>query len=181
MNPLIDKTLRLTIICGIAALLLGFINYKTEPIIQERKIRELQEALSALVDGASVSQGEVVEDHPMVNMVYSSLTGTRALYILEMTAQGYGGDMKILAVYNSSGELQNAKLMDNTETVGIGKRAEGEHYMVKFLYFGDSEPIPTSKAMINQDTDDITGATITFNGIAQALSAGSDWIKGRNY
>jgi electron transport complex protein RnfG len=172
MHSLVDKTLRLTLICGVAAFLLGLVNYKTEPVIRERKAIEL----SALVSGAEAGAPVDVEDE-VVNLYYPVSVADETLYILSLTGKGYGGDMTLLAVYDSQGELINAKLMDNDETIGIGKKAEDSTYMDKFLNRGVERPLPTTKAMIGSEFDDVTGATITFSGVSQALYQGSEWIK----
>ena len=52
-------------------------------------------------------------------------------------------------------------------------------YMDMFRGLGGSEPLPLSKADLSaDDSAAVSGASVTFNGIASALSAGSDYVKG---
>jgi electron transport complex protein RnfG len=65
--------------------------------------------------------------------------------------------------------------MDNSETPGLGKKAENPAYMEKYLGTGASDnPVPVRKSMLKPDeADAITGATITFLGVSKALAEGA--------
>ena len=50
--------------------------------------------------------------------------------------------------------------------------------MEKFIGRGGDEPIPVQKDQLPQEQSDaITGATITFIGIANALDTGAQFVK----
>ena len=95
-----------------------------------------------------------------------------------MIGSGYGGDMRILAGYRSDGEVFAARLMRNNETPGLGKQAEEPGYMEKYTGHGDEEPIPTRPDQLPpEQADSVSGATITFISIGEALAAGSDFLE----
>ncbi len=172
---------KLFLITAVAAILLGFVSSITEPVIKERKVRELNEALSSLVPGGSPGEKIKIDNNPVVKGCYpvADSSGKCSSYILELVGNGYGGEMKILAAYKENGEVISVKLMDNQETPGLGKKAEKPDYMKKFIGTGGDRPIPVRKDMLSQkDADAVTGASITFMGIANALSSGSDFVKG---
>ena len=113
--------------------------------------------------------------------------------------------MKILGAYRPDGAVFSARLLDNAETPGLGKKAESPVYMNKFkgTGAGDDKPVPTSKEMLKTDqgaakqemkqaltfrtwflggdagggTDAISGATITFLGVSKALAEGSRYVR----
>ena len=60
---------------------------------------------------------------------------------------------------------------------GLGKKAEKKEYMNKFRGSGADTPVPVTKDMVLDSPDSITGATITFTGVANALKEGSDYVK----
>jgi electron transport complex protein RnfG len=97
--------------------------------------------------------------------------------VLELEGSGYGGEMRILARYDGEGAIRAVKLMDNTETPGLGKKAETPTYMDKFIGTGaPEEPVPVRKDMLaSSEADAVTGATITFLGISQALAEGAQY------
>jgi len=67
--------------------------------------------------------------------------------------------------------------MDNKETVGFGKKAEDSAYMKVFEGFGGEISIPQSRTELANGADLVSGATITFTGIAVALEKGSKTVK----
>ncbi|MBA7628986.1 Ion-translocating oxidoreductase complex subunit G [subsurface metagenome] len=167
-------------ICAVAALTLGVINAITEPVIEHRKIIELERALLELAPDAETGAVSVPDENLNVRAVYPLAKGGKeAGYILELFGIGYSGDMKILARFAADGSIASVKLMDNLETPGLGKKAEDPAYMRKFLGTGGSaRPVPVRKDMLTgAQADAITGATITFLGISKALAKGSRYIR----
>ncbi len=175
MNPVVEKAGKLALICAVSALLLGAVNAVTEPLIAQRKAADLKAALSALLEEGSPGPREGVEDNSVVTARYP-VEGAGG-WILDLAGKGYGGEMKILASYTSGGSIINVKLMDNAETPGLGKKAEKTSYMDKFKGTGGADkPVPVTKDAL-ASPDAVTGATITFAGIGNALAAGSDYVK----
>jgi Na+-translocating ferredoxin:NAD+ oxidoreductase RnfG subunit len=58
--------LKLFAICAVAALTLGGINAITEPLIIQRKIMELQQALDELTPDAETAEAVEVADNPVI-------------------------------------------------------------------------------------------------------------------
>jgi len=180
MRSILITGLKLFAICAVAALALGAVNSVTEPRIAQLKVDELRRALAELTPDAETGDGEDVAVNPAVLTRYPVLEGGEETgSLLELSGTGYGGDMKILARYDSSGEIRAVKLMDNEETPGLGKKAESPAYMDKFIGTGTAgNPVPTRKDMLpGEEADAITGATITFLGVARALSEGSLFVR----
>lgn len=175
MTEIVKVGSKLALICAVAALCLGAVNMVTEPKIAEFRAQKLQEALERVSPGGVI--GEETEADDAVVMSYYTVTKDGGLngFILNLKGGGYGGDLVILASYSPEGELIGSVLMENDETPGLGKEAEKEWYMKKYLGFSGSD-IPTSKTQLQQaDSDAISGATITFAGIGMALVAGSEF------
>ncbi|MBA7541944.1 Ion-translocating oxidoreductase complex subunit G [subsurface metagenome] len=171
---------KLFLICAIASMTLGIIYAITEPVIAERKVLELNKALNSLTGELRAAEGVTVEEESVVKVYYPVLrAGKVDSFILELSGSGYAGDMKILSRYKLNGEIISVKLMDNLETPGLGKKAENPEYMKKFIGAGSSNPVPVLKSMLEQsEAEAITGATITFIGVAKALNEGSRFITG---
>ena len=174
MKEMANKALRLGIIGAVAALLLSVVNNFTEPVIAERKARELNETLTVLAAGGTTGAAET-EPAPGVVKRWQ-IDGGKG-WILELNGRGYGGPMTIVASYDSDGSILVARLMDNSETVGFGKKAENSDYMEIFVGTGGEVPVPGEKADLGADADMVSGATVTFSGITDALSTGSELVK----
>jgi electron transport complex protein RnfG len=137
---------------------------------------ELQQALDELTPDAETGEAVAVPENPVVVQRYPVIKdGESAGLLLELEGSGYGGEMKILARYDQDGTIRAVKLMDNSETPGLGKKAENPAYMEKFLGTGTPEnPVPVRKDMLASDeADAITGATITYLGVSKALAEGA--------
>ncbi len=174
MKEMADKAFRLGLIGAVAALLLSVVNNFTEPVIAERKARELNEALTVLASGGTPGASE---SEPAEGVAQRWEIEDGKGWILELNASGYGGPMTVVASYNTDGSILLARLMDNNETVGFGKKAEETSYMDIFLGAGGDKPVPQTKAALGGDVDTVSGATITFSGISSALQNGSDLVK----
>jgi electron transport complex protein RnfG len=174
--------LKLFAICAVAALTLGGINAITEPVIIQRKIAELKQALDELTPEAETGPAVEVTENPMIVKRYPVIKeGQETGVLLELEGSGYGGEMKILARYDNDGSIRAVRLMDNTETPGLGKKAESPAYMEKYLGSGSANnPVPIRKDMLEAaEADAITGATITFLGVSKALAEGAAYAAGR--
>ncbi len=178
MKDIIKIGGKLAIICATAAIALGLVNAITEPVIEEVKKRRLEEALARVVKEGQVEEIRTVERDQIEG--YYPVTDSEAEiigYVVKLIGLGYGGDMHLLANYAPDGTLKDVVLMENKETPGLGKKAENPQYMEMFINAGGGREIPTRKDMLSrEDADSVTGATITFMGIANALKAGSDFI-----
>lgn len=175
MKEMMDKSLRLGLIGAIAALLLAVMNNFTEPVIAERKAAELEAALTVLAAGGSPGAGEM---SPAEGVRQRWPIEPEEGWILELNAVGYGGPMTVVASYENDGAILVARLMDNAETVGFGKKAEADDYMDIFIGSGGAaRPVPANKAALGENVDVVSGATVTFSGITAALAHGSDLVK----
>ena len=185
MKPLVLIGGKLALICTVAALVLALVNAVTAPIIKENRARALREGLESVARDsgtadAVIGEVDVVEDVPGVIAVYplTDSEGTAVGYLLQLVGDGYGGDMEILAGFEPTGQLFAARLMANQETPGLGKKAEDPQYMRMFIGTGGTVGVPARRGDLPaEQADGITGATITFLGVSQAITAGSDFTR----
>lgn len=124
---------RLFLICIVSAVVLGLFNGLTARQILLNKEKQEKLALSELIRTGTPGNKMAGEDTTVLSYREVSEDGTVVSYILELQGSGYGGPLKILAHYKPDGELLSAKLMDNKETPGLGKKAENTTYMNKFI------------------------------------------------
>jgi len=185
MQKLVAIGTRLAIICTVAALVLALVNAVTAPVIAQNRQEALNEALAQIVGDAQVGDRTPVpeDENEVVSAYYPIRSGEDAAggYVVELIGSGYGGEMQILAGFRADGEVFSAVLMQNSETPGLGKEAEDPAYMEgKFIGKGDDEPVPTTKSDLPpEEAEAVSGSTITFMGIADALAAGSRYVEER--
>lgn len=181
MNEMVKIGSKLALICAVAAAILGLMNAVTEPKIEQIKQERLEAALEKVSEGMIVGEAQNVTDIKGVSTYYPLYEGSRddpaSGYIVRLIGSGYGGDMIVLAGFKPSGEVFAVQMMENQETPGLGKEAEKASYMEKYLGTGADEAIPLRKDMLSQEqADSVTGATITFIGVAKALVTGRDFV-----
>lgn len=172
MTDIAKKTLKLGLIGAISALLLATLSTLTEPIIELRRETEMEDVLNSLSGGDKFEAPESVFENGILQR-WKMVGG----WILEIEAIGYGGPMLLAASYRSDGTVMAARLLDNKETVGFGKKAEDPTYMDIFVGFGGEISIPRDKTELGERADFVSGATITFTGIVTALEKGSEFVK----
>ncbi|MFP4483880.1 MAG: FMN-binding protein [Spirochaetaceae bacterium] len=176
MQRLLSIGGKLALICTIAALILALVNAVTAPVIEHNRQELLKRTLSEIVGSESVGERREVRDDPFVK-AYWPVSGGDS-YVLDLVGQGYGGEMRILAGYRSDGTVFAARLMRNNETPGLGKEAEDPEYMEMFTGTGDDGPVPQRPDQLSSgEADGVSGATITFMGIGEALEAGSQFVE----
>lgn len=186
MRNILNISGKLALICTVAAIALAFVNQITAPKIEAFNKEKLVLALSAVSNNYSISEKSILVNDKYTDSEFSMIheyytlteNGFTTGYILSVTANGYGGPMNMIIGYESNGDIIQARLLKNAETPGLGKEAEKPEYMNVFLSKGGSESIPIRKNQLSAErADAISGATITFSGIAKALYYGSEFVK----
>lgn len=183
MNKDVAKNLRygviLLSICAVCSGVLAIVNSMTAPVIEANALATKNAALAPLSGGKSIGEEQLVSGNPTVTSEYP--LGSGEGYILTLTGSGYGGSFTMLASYNADGTVIGAKMLDNSETPGLGKKSEEDWYMTKFVGTGSADkPVPTSKDQLSKaDSDAISGASVTFAGVSKAIAEGSEYVKAK--
>ncbi|MDD6957774.1 MAG: hypothetical protein PUI45_05145, partial [Spirochaetales bacterium] len=133
-------------ICASFALLLSIVNMLTAPTIKRNAEKRIADSLSVVnFEDAVVDMefGEQKVEDDTVNSYYRLNTedGVVKGYILNLTGKGYGGKFTLLASYANDGTLYMAKLLDNSETSGMGKKYENDSNIAIFSAYPS---IPTT-------------------------------------
>lgn len=174
MNETVQTALKLCIFGTAAAFILALANFFTAPRIQAFREAAVQTTLQSIVPEGRVGKQE---NNPADNVSSRWPIDPDKGWVLNITAFGYGGPMSLMAAYSTEGSVLGARLLANNETVGFGKRAEEKAYMDIFLGTGFPDPVPVSKTALASKADVVSGATITFVGVAKGIAYGSALVK----
>ena len=180
-------------ICAVCAALCGLVNFITAPKIEEnaRLANEaaLRKVSGGMLPGNSVMSTDLADfDFERYGAAINEVTPlytdeARTIiggYSLQLNTTGYGGPMTIIASYRKDGSIIGAQLTTNSETAGLGKKYEEAKNMSIFVNKGGEgeTPIPVSKNDLDRtESAIVSGATVTFTGLASALNLGSNWVK----
>lgn len=178
MKDILITGFKLLLITLVSAALLAFINSVTEPIIEKNKQKALEDALAAVVISGNAGEFHTIENKTVSGYYPVNENGEISGYVLRLVGEGYGGDLIILASYNMSGMVEKVKLLENSETPGLGKEAEKDEYMKVLEGTGQDISVPVWKSELPQNkVEAISGASVTWYGLSQAVRAGSEFIK----
>lgn len=174
MKQYVKVALILFTICAVAALLLALINSVTAPVIAAAEQQAKKETLGFLAFGNDIGDTRDADDAAVKEVTPLLKDGNIVAYVLEVVGTGYGGEMRLLAAYDVNGKLLGSKMTNSSETPGLGKKAHEDWYMNMFI---SKDNIPASKNDLPQEeVATVSGATITFNGVAKMLNAGSTYV-----
>lgn len=179
MTRYLKTAIILFLISAICTALCAIVNEITAPLIAGNIEAERIAALEDVAAGYSIGAETAVNDGTVNYYIPLSDGDSSAGYIVELSTSGYGGAMTVIASYTPDGAVMEAKMMANSETPGLGKKAEEPWYMEMFKGLGADSPLPATKSDLNaEDNAAVSGASITFSGVSSALIAGSEFVKG---
>lgn len=177
----------LFIVCAVAAAALGFTNAATFDRIQEQKVIANNEAKKAVVpdaetfeklDDSVFSTIASNEKYSYIKEIYEAKVGGNTVgYTVTAAPKGYGGSVEVVVGISTDGNLLGIKVGNNTETPGLGKKAEAPKFQEQFTGKTWANPINVIKSGTPKDNEiaAIAGATITSKavtgGVNQALAA----------
>ncbi len=179
MKKMIITGITLALIAAVAATALALINSVTAPKIAEYEAQVVINTLTEVASGYEIKDKIEVSDDISVKAYYpihkeEVLEG----YILSLVGNGYGGTFSLMASYLLDGSVIDARMLNNSETPGLGKKAEKAEYMDKFKETGSKDtPVPTKKGQLEADeADSIGGSTITFSAVGKTIETGSVYV-----
>ena len=179
MKNTIVTSVVLFLICAVCAVLCASVNYVTAPRIEENIRIANAEALKSVAGDLEI--GETVPVTGFSGVEESTdlfKDGKKVGTALLLSGSGYGGSFSIIASYDTKGALIGAKMNVDSETEGLGKKAEEDWYMALFGGMGKDKSFPSSpKDLPGEEAALVSGATVTFKGVSKALKLGSDCAK----
>ncbi len=179
MTRYIRTAVILFLICAVCTALCAVVNEITSPRIAANVENERIAALEDVASGYGIGEETAVNDGAINYYIPLTENGSVKGYIVELSSSGYGGAMTIIASYSTDGAVMEAKMMANSETPGLGKKAEESWYMEMFKGLGSDKALPASKSDLSaEDNAAVSGASITFSGVSSAIINGSEFVKG---
>lgn len=202
-NTIIKDALALFCITLVAGVLLGFVYEITKEPIKKKEQEAKQKAYQTVFADASefkyndevtaaVEQAtELLSDTTATNGAdYSGITieealeaydgsNTRIGYVMNViTANGYGGDIKISLGIRSDGTVTGMEILSINETAGLGMKANEKSFKNQFKDKNVEQFTYTKTgATAENEIDALSGATITTKAVTGAVNAGIYFVK----
>ncbi len=156
---MLKSTLILTLVCIIAAALLGATYLVTADRIDQQAVITLKENLNQVFLDAD--DFEEKEDHYIAKKD-SNIIG----YAAVAESQGYSSVLKILVGMDLDKKITGIRIIDQAETPGLGANA------VKPYFYSQFDNLSSDKIALkknNGEIDAITGATITSSAVINGV------------
>lgn len=160
MNETITLVTTLTVVCIVSAAILALVYERTKPLIEEANIGELRKSLEEVLPSAATFS-ELTLESPLIDRTFKggdnngNVVGVAYL----TSAKGYQDYIKILVgVDFSTKAITRIKILEHTETPGLGSRIEDSSFLGTFAGKSDVGNI-----------DAITGATVSSTGVIKAV------------
>ena len=197
MKNIVTLTLKLLVITLVCAVALGAVNYVTAGPIKDQADQAAKDARQAAFPGAAeftpiydpnaeeikdvtleslLGMNELPKDYGIIKTVYAAVDkdGNEIGIVAGVITKGFNSGLNLTVGIASDGTIQGVIVGDNTETAGLGARASEDWFQDQ--YIGKSGKIGVEKASPgDNEIQAITGATITSNGVTNAVNAVSQF------
>lgn len=175
----------LAVIAMVSAGILSVVYENTSVIIEENAARALESSVFEVLPGASAINiirltPDVTERHEdqrtekereeTTSLIYEAVNeqGQAIGYAFVGEGNGYGGVVRVLVgVDERTNEIVNIKVLEHSETPGLGDRVEGESFRSRFVGKTVQDPI-----RIGEDIDNLSGASVSARAVAEAVREG---------
>ncbi len=160
----------LTLICTIAAAALVCTYQVTNPIIEENTRKAADAARAEVYTGVSGFEELSAEGLENCTEVYKTSGGEG--YVFTTTSKGFGGTIKVMTAISQDGKIVGVKVLENSETPGLGSRAMEAAHLSQ--YQGKDSSL--------SGIEYITGVTISSRGVNTAIQSAYeafDTVKGQ--
>lgn len=157
-------------ICAVVALLLGSVNYVTEPIIEAMKAEKTRAAMAQVLQAEDYQAVET--DAANVRALYRAVAGGEEVgYVVEVTSNGFGGAISMVVGVDMSGTVTGVAVTDNSETANVGTKVVGNQDVLdRFIGMSYGEGGITVNSGTNR-FDGVSGATVSSRGVTAGVNA----------
>lgn len=172
-NTIVKDTLTLLAITLICGLLLGFVYDMTKEPIAAQAEKAKQEAYAAVYPGGEFTADEALNEalanftaddkDAKITEVMSANGGEG--YVFSCQASGYGGAVELAVGVSADCTITGLSVLSMSETPGLGAKCQDASFQEQFV------GVQSEKLTINQDFQQISGATITSSAVMRAVNA----------
>ncbi|MDR2663246.1 MAG: FMN-binding protein [Treponema sp.] len=170
---------------------LSFVYTGTLATIEERARSDLEASLKELFPSADDFEditGAIVSPDSGISFgsAFAAKEGGKlAGVILEASGGSYGGPITVLVGTGAGGTIRRIKVMDHSDTPGLGANAASPSYYVDkaggITFYGQFSGRPVTDPLEpNNDLIAITAATITSRAVARVVrvsgAAAAEWL-----
>lgn len=169
MNQMIKPIVVLLAICIISSALLGMTYNATAQKIIDVNQKASDAAAMEVLPGASTFAGFGTDalDTEVYQSVLEETSGKG--YVFKVKDKGFGGAYSVMVGIDADGKVTGAKLMENTETPGLGSKTGTPDFTGRFVGKTGAEI---------EGVETITGATISSDAFKRCVALACEAYEG---
>ena len=188
-KEIISVAFRLFIITAVTTLCLALVNSMTAGVIkanaEKAQLEAEKEVLPAALEFKKTEASEKNIPEGTKNGVrIESLNvgianGNGVGYIATMISNaGYGGDIKVMVGIDSDGSVTKVKILQSSETAGLGQNASKPEFINQFNGKSGSLSVVKNKAADGENGEiaAISGATVTSRAVTSCVNAALELV-----
>jgi len=183
----------LAVFATAACIMLALVYNVTSTIIAQRQQADLDAALKELFPEADSFEaiGDITSPDPAVTIetAYAAIKkGMPYGAALRLSRASYSGQIKTMVGVNSDGHITAVKIMEHSDTPGLGANAASPSYFVdranNITFYGQfTGKHVTHPFRVKDDIIAITASTITSHAVSSSVKAAglavSAWLAGK--
>jgi len=172
-SNLTNMALCLTLVCLLCSAILGVVYYKTEEPIRQAKEKTLVEALSLVLpeEGLLCVEAQTISvDGVEYEYYVKSIDGVPSSWAIKSSTGGFGGTLTVLVGMERGGLVHSTKVLEHSETPGLGAKCSTEESFFKQFVGFDSKAGKLAVTKDGGDIDAITASTITSRAYTLAVA-----------
>lgn len=174
MGKILKLGLVLFIITAVTGMILGAVYTVTLEPIRIAKEREKVKAMAETLPGATVFESVDKEGgSELIKDISKGMNGGDLIgWNYTVMPKGYGGLLEIMVGVSKEGRLMAIKILNHSETPGLGAKAAAEQFLVQFREKAVNKlAVTKTGAASESEIQAISGATITSSAVALGVNA----------
>lgn len=175
MKDILKHGIILFVIVFVCSFALIGVNSQTAEIIARNKEKQETEARMVVLPQAD-SFLEVEE-----GIFKGEKDGKTVGYTVNASANGFGGEIRILVGINPDGTISGVSILEMSETAGLGTKANNPGFLGQYLGKSGELKIVKGSAKNESEISAISGATITSNGVTSAVNSAIKTLADKGY
>ena len=174
MKEMLNLSLRLALICAVAAMALAKVDDLTRGPIAEAIARAQREAIESVLPPFATLATDtlVVAGETRAYSLGKGEDGVTGVAFSSVSGLGYSGDIEVMIGVDADGKVTGVRVLRHAETPGLGANYADPEVMDAFYAGAALEDRDWRVTKDGGEVDAITGATITGRALADAVSAG---------
>ena len=174
MKEMMNLSLRLALICAVAALALARVDTLTRAPIAEAEARAQREAVEAVLPPFSelATDTITVDGRETTYFLGRDAEGVNGAAFSAVSAKAYSGQIEIMVGVDSAGVVNGVRVLNHAETPGLGAKYADPDLLTGFYTGADLAGRDWRCRKDGGDVDAVTGATVTGRAILDALTTG---------